>query len=268
MTTENTATEALALQRKAELEKQNEWVKSLANFDWKNIPPHQMAMVLTKKPYRGKAQEPDYYLTVPQALVFAMRCFELGLSPLSSEVWFDRDRWSTNVTLEGKIRLARERGITGAPTFKEEKRPWKVGAIKISGYTDEPGITATIKAGDSDCSYTVWLSEWYVGTSPVWKAKPEHMMRVRAYDKVLAFAAGVGVSDMPSENEIGDAVLPEQVSKAAVQPSRPAPGAIVERMPYAQPGWKPPIIDERGGDHMDDTEQKLAASIRQVQDRK
>jgi|SRR5215471_314191 len=200
--TEPTAQQQLAVQKADGLEKRLAAFDDLADFNWKTLKPNVMARVLMKKPYRGKTGEPDYYLTPEQALVFAMRSFELGLSPLSSEVWFDRDRWSTNVTLEGKIRLARERGITGAPTFKEEKRPWRKGSPALLGYAEEPGITATIKAGDSECSYTVWLSEWMVSTSPVWKAKPTHMMMVRAYDKVLAFAAGVGVSSMPDEKEI------------------------------------------------------------------
>jgi hypothetical protein len=200
--TKPSALATLAEQQKTDLARRLESIASLNSFDWKALPPHVMAQVLMKKPYRGKVGEPDYYLSPEQALVFAMRCFELGLSPLSSEVWFDRDRWSVNVTLEGKIRLARERGITGAPIFSEKSRPWKVGAVKIAGYTEEPGMTATLKVGDGECSYTCWLSEWYVASSPVWKAKPDHMMRVRAYDKALAFAAGVGVSEMPSEKEI------------------------------------------------------------------
>lgn len=231
---ELTNTEALALKRAQELEQRTAWMQTLSDFDWKKLPPHQMAVILTKKPYKGGQGEPDYYLSPEQALVFALRCFELGLSPLSSEVWFDPKRWTANVTLEGKIKLARERGITGAPSFREEKRPWKAGAIKVAGYADEPGITATIKAGDSECAYTVWLSEWYVGTSPVWKAKPEHMMRVRAYDKVLAFAAGVGVSDMPSENELGTQEAPQlPVADArSLKPQGRDSGGL-QRMPYA-----------------------------------
>jgi hypothetical protein len=55
------------------------------------------------------------------------------------------------------------------------------------------------------------MSEWYVSSSPVWKAKPMHMLQIRAYDKALAFAAGAGISDMPSEREIAAEEVPEAV---------------------------------------------------------
>lgn len=280
--TEPTAQEALALKRQVELERQREWMKSLDNFDWKAIPPHQMAVVLTKKPYKGKTGEPDYYLSPEQALVFAMRCFELGLSPLSSEVWFDRDRWTTNVTLEGQIHLARERGTTSPPAFKELKRPWRKGSPVLFGYAEEPGIEATVLAGPAQtpCSYIVWLSEWVVSTSPVWKSKPEHMMRVRAYEKALEFAGGVGVSGMPDERNIEGAELPAAPVvelPPAVPPSERPAATHPERMPYAQPGWKKPSgfadpkdIDTsgRGQDRYGSLDKPLRESIKQAQEKK
>lgn len=196
------AAEELALVRKQEAEIANAWMKDLSEFDWKRIPPHQMAVVLTKIPRRGKTGDPDYYLTPAQALVFAMRCFELNLSPLSTQVWFDPARWTTNVTLEGQIELARSRGMTGAPSFTELHRPWKKGQTPILGFAEEPGIRCVVKTTSGDTSYTCWLSEWIVPTSPVWKGKPHHMMQVRAYEKALEFSGGVGVSSMPNETNI------------------------------------------------------------------
>lgn len=209
MSDKSSALATLADKQKEDLSKRMEALQQMQSFDWKSLPPHIMAQVLMKKPYRGKANEPDYYLTPEQALVFAMRCFELGLSPLSSEVWFDRDRWSVNVTLEGKLRLARERGNVGPPTFEEKSRPWKAGAFKVAGFDQEPGILCTITVNDKPCSYMCWMSEWYMSNSPVWKAKPMHMLQIRAYDKALAFAAGAGISDMPSEREIAAEEVPE-----------------------------------------------------------
>lgn len=210
----------LETERRNDLAKRLGDMEKFSSFDWRSLPPNIMAQVLMKKPYRGKTGEPDYYLSPEQALVFAMRCFELGLSPLSSEVWFDRDRWSVNVTLEGKIRLARERGVVGAPQFENLERPWRVGAVKIAGFEKEPGVKCTLKVGTlkEDCSYTCWLSEWIVPASPVWKSKPLHMATVRAYDKALAFASGVSVSEMPSEREIQAEDIPE----APLQPVVPA----------------------------------------------
>jgi hypothetical protein len=257
MSEKSSALAVLAEQRQADLNKRMEALQALESFDWKKLPPHIMAMVLMKKPYRGKSGEPDYYLSPEQALVFAMRCFELGLSPLSSEVWFDRDRWTVNVTLEGKIRLARERGITGAPSFAEVKRPWKKGAVPIAGYAEEPGMTATLKVGDSTCEYTCWLSEWYVPVSPVWKAKPDHMMRVRAYDKALAFAAGVGVSSMPDEREIQQEDVPE------LPPSKPHIEA--KKVEWRTPPTEPePVLVESQNDNL---EPLLRASIDQTKKR-
>lgn len=217
----------VAEQKQNDLSRRLEALHELQSFDWKALPPHVMAMVLMKKPYRGKSGEPDYYLSPEQALVFAMRCFELGLSPLSSEVWFDRDRWSVNVTLEGKLRLARERGNIGPPQFNPQERPWRKGSVPLAGFEKEPGIecSITVGANNQNCTYLCWMSEWYVASSPVWKAKPLHMLQIRAYDKALAFAAGVGVSEYPSEKEIdagSEDIPPISVSSRKVEFKPPA----------------------------------------------
>jgi hypothetical protein len=220
MSDKPSALTTLETERKNDLAKRLGDMEKFSSFDWRSLPPNIMAQVLMKKPYRGKANEPDYYLSPEQALVFAMRCFELGLSPLSSEVWFDRDRWSVNVTLEGKLRLARERGNVGPPTFANEERPWRAGATKLAGFEKEPGIKCTISVNQEPCSYMCWMSEWYMPMSPVWKAKPMHMLQIRAYDKALAFAAGAGISDMPSEREIQAEEIPEALPAPTVTAKR------------------------------------------------
>lgn len=220
MSEQKSALATLADKQRDDLAKRLESQQSLGTFDWKQLPPHIMSQVLMKKPYRGKANEPNYYLTPEQALVFAMRCFELGLSPLSSEVWFDQDRWAVNVTLEGKLRLARERGNVGPPVFVESFREWRKGAAQIAGFQQEPGIQCTITVNDKPCTYMCWMSEWIVPTSPVWRSKPMHMLQIRAYDKALAFAAGVGVSDMPSEREIQSEELPADMQPVSVSAKR------------------------------------------------
>lgn len=207
-----TAAEQLQLEK----EKKTAWMQVLGDFDWKNIPPHQMAMVLTKKPYKGSGGDPDYYLTPEQALFFAMRCYEMGLSPLSSQVWFNPKTWTTGVTLEGKMELARKRGNVSPPAFKQHKRPWSATADafkKMTGLPEEPGIECTVTVDGQPSTYVAFFSEWVVPASPVWKAKPMHMLQIRAFDKALAFASGAGVSDMPTENEI------EGVAESTEQPN-------------------------------------------------
>lgn len=264
MSDKSSALATLADKQKEDLSRRMEALQQMQSFDWKSLPPHIMAQVLMKKPYRGKANEPDYYLTPEQALVFAMRCFELGLSPLSSEVWFDRDRWSVNVTLEGKLRLARERGNVGPPTFEEKSRPWKAGAFKVAGFDQEPGILCTITVNDKPCSYMCWMSEWYMSSSPVWKSKPLHMTTIRAYDKALAFASGAGISDMPSEREIAAEEVPETLPMGAGQMS-------VKRVEFKP--QEPALITEArrqvdvakaGGMESDDLTGVLKASVEAI----
>src|SRR6185369_12193474 len=95
--TKPTATELVAQQKQTA---QLSVLDQMDTFDWKKLPPPVMANLLTKIPFKGRKDEPDYYLNPAQAMVFALRCFELGLSPFSSEVWFDRDKYKVNTTLE------------------------------------------------------------------------------------------------------------------------------------------------------------------------
>ena len=54
-------------------------------------------------------------------------------------------------------------------------------------------------------NYTAWLSEWSVSRSPVWKSKPSHMLTIRANEKAVTLALGVGASAMPDERELDGA---------------------------------------------------------------
>ncbi len=209
-----------------------EWMQLLKDFDWKHVPPHQMAVVLTKKPFRGKGGASEY-LTPPQALMFAMRCFELGLSPLSSEVWFNKDNWTVNVTTEGKRKLARLQGLDlGACSKERLEREFpslasdRVVALKVAGFTKDVGYKGRLpvfsKSREQVVEYTAWLSEWYMDRSPVWQERPEHMLQVRCEEKCITFASGIGISEMPDEREI--------------EPEVPAaPSITVEPMDYKPP---------------------------------
>lgn len=175
--------------------KQLEQLSSMQSFDWKAVPPPMLAQMLVQIPFKGGAGEPDYFLAPWQAMVFAMRCFELGLSPFSNEVWFNPKNNKTNVTFEGKLKLARKQGLNlGPPKF--ERIPADVAKPLVA-------YKCTIASPTGDCQYTATLKEWMVPTSPVWKAKPDHMLQLRAAEKCLSFASGIGTSELPGEGDLG-----------------------------------------------------------------
>lgn len=180
---------------------------SMSTLDWRSLQPNQMALLLTLKPFVSSGG--TMYLNYKQALLFAVRCFELNLSPFSSEVWYDVNRGSVNLTLEGKKQLLRNRGIdVGPPSFVEERREWKDAArmteageaAKKAGFTADVGITCQMRVGDpknqEKVSYTAWISEWYVSRSPVWQQKPIHMLTTRSCEKAISLILGTGASDM------------------------------------------------------------------------
>ena len=189
-------------------------VEKLDNLDWKNIKPHYMAMLLMAKPF-PVAGGGQLYLNFRQSIFFATRCYELGVSPFSSEVWFDPNRFAVNLTLEGKRQVARNKGIDlGPPRFEALSREWKDVSTKSdageeakkAGFTKDIGYKCQIRVGNPEykeySEYIAWLSEWYVSKSPVWKQKPEHMLQIRANEKAISMAMGTGISEMPSEKEL------------------------------------------------------------------
>ena len=188
-------------------------VEALDSFDWRSMKPHQMALLLMQKPFSSRGG--TLYLNFRQALLFATRCYELGLSPFSSEVWYDPNKGTVNLSLEGKRQLARNRGIDlGPPMFEEISREWGTtrtteagDAAKKAGFTKDIGIKCRIRVGNPDykeaVEYIAYLSEWYVPSSPVWQQKALHMLQTRATEKAITLALGTGASSMPSEEEIG-----------------------------------------------------------------
>lgn len=191
-------------------------IDAVSSFDWKHVPPPQLAQVLCRIPFKGGANEPDFYLQPWQALIFAMRCFELGLSPFSGEVWYNPKVNKVNVTLEGKMKLARDRGYNfGPPHFERKVQPWPKSktANLPPGVTEDIGYKCTMKLMglNEDAEYTAWMSEWYVSRSPVWKEKTEHMLQLRAYEKCISFASGAGTSEMPGEADIDGSAAPAAV---------------------------------------------------------
>ena len=187
---------------------------SMDTLDWKNLRPNQMAVLLMQRPMSVSGGG-VMYLNFKQALLFAVRCFELGLSPFSDSVWFDTNRSAVNLTLSGKRELARIRGIDlGPPQFEELYREWKdVPKItesgedaKKAGFTKDAGCRCTIRVGDikngEHVTYTAWINDWFVSRSPVWKARPNHMLTIRANEKAVTLALGTGASALPDEREL------------------------------------------------------------------
>lgn len=182
-------------------------MSAMTTLDWKNLLPNQTALLLMQKPFTISGGG-VMYLNFKQALLFAVRCYELELSPFSDSVWFDTSKNSVNLTLAGKRELARIKGIDlGPPKFDKIEREWKdvkpsdsVEDAKKAGFVRDLGYTCHIRVGDpkynEQADYTAWISEWYVGRSPVWKAKPEHMLQTRACEKCISLAMGTGASSM------------------------------------------------------------------------
>lgn len=191
-----------------------EAMSGMNTLDWRDLKPNQTALLLMQRPMNVSGGG-TMYLNFKQALLFAVRCYELGLSPFSDGVWFDANKSSVNLTLAGKRELARIKGIDlGPPKFERLERAWTdvprmtetADEAKKAGFTKDIGFVCKIRVGKPEhqetCDYTAWLSEWYVGRSPVWKAKPEHMLQTRATEKAISLAMGTGASTIPDEKEL------------------------------------------------------------------
>lgn len=181
-------------------------MKDTKSLDWRKLEPPQLAVLIMQKPFTANGGQ--MYLSFKQAILFATRCYELGVSPFSSEVWFDPNRATVNLTLEGKKQVARNKGVDlGPPKFEELTREWSdlaretenVGALKAAGFKKDIGVKCQIRVGDPSLKehseYIAWLSEWYVPRSPVWQAKPLHMLQTRSCEKAISLALGTGASD-------------------------------------------------------------------------
>lgn len=182
-------------------------MQTMSSLNWRELTPPQLAVLIMQKPFMAQGGG-TMYLSFKQAILFATRCFELGVSPFSSEVWFDPNRATVNLTLEGKRQVARNKGIDlGPPKFEELSRKWEdisrvtenAEILKKLGFKHDVGVKASIRVGDpknaEHSEYLAWLSEWFVERSPVWKSKPLHMLQTRACEKAISMALGTGASD-------------------------------------------------------------------------
>ena len=189
-------------------------IESLSTLDWKRLPPPAAALLLMAKPFTVSGGG-TMHLTLRQALIFAVRAHELGLSPFSDNLWFDPAKCNVSITMSGKRELARLRNIEmGPPVFEDLTRPWEnVPKIttageeaKKAGFKSDVGVKCTIRVGAvtnaEHVSFTAWLNDWYVSRSPVWKEKYAHMLAIRSNEKALTLILGAGASQMPDEKEL------------------------------------------------------------------
>lgn len=189
-------------------------MSSLESLDWKNLKPNQTAVLLMQRPMAVSGGG-TMYLNLRQALYFAVRAYELGVSPFSSAVWFDPAKFSVNLTLEGKREVARNRGIDlGPPSFEEVSREWSdipkmtdgAEEVRKAGFSKDIGVKCRIRVGKPEhkeyTEYIAWISEWYQPKSPLWKSKPTHMLQTRAQEKAITAALGTGASSMPDEKDL------------------------------------------------------------------
>jgi hypothetical protein len=191
------ADKALAIQSDTQQKlqaKQLDALQNIASFDWKTVPPPMLAQMLVNIPFKGGQGEPDYFLMPWQAMIFAMRCFELGLSPFSNEVWFNPKNNKVNVTFEGKLKLARKMGLNLSPP-QLTRDPIDKSKPLIS-------YTCVIHSPTGPCEYTAVLKDWIQPKSPVWRERPEHMLQLRASEKCLSFASGIGSSELMGEQDL------------------------------------------------------------------
>lgn len=189
-------------------------LSGMDTLDWSKLKPNQAALLLMQRPMTVSGGG-VMFLNLKQALYFAVRAYEVGVSPFSAGIWFDPQRWSVNLTLEGKREVARNRGIDlGPPSFEEITREWSTlpkmtetgEEAKKAGFTKDLGIKCRMRVGNPEfkeyAEYVAYISEWFQPKSPLWKSKPTHMLQIRANEKCITMVLGTGASAMPDEKDL------------------------------------------------------------------
>jgi hypothetical protein len=186
------------------------------SLDWKKWSLPMTASILTKIPMPGR--DGDVFLTQAQAAIWAIVSFEQGLSPFTGETWFNTKTHKVNLTLQGKLTRARQLGMNlGAPKF-----------IRIPADEKEKliAIKCVLPTSNGTVEYTATLSEWMMPSNPNWKNRSGHMLQVRAYEKAVSFAAGVGASEQPDDRDLGE--KPEVPKIETTAGNITPPGGVIE----------------------------------------
>lgn len=209
--------EALARKEQAE-QKFLEQLDALTTLDWEDMPVPVLATLLMSKPFKGKKDEPDQYMSPKQALIYAssIKFLNAGcvdpqkkLNPFLNDVWPDLSTMKVNVTVEGQRKLASRRGDLGIPIWKVVERPLGNGAErKLPWQKSDIGAECTIPVAGQPVTCTAWISMWFKNT-PIWRENWEHMLRVRSEGLCYEAITGVGISQPHQDKEILD-VAPYQ----------------------------------------------------------
>jgi hypothetical protein len=188
-------------------------LETVNSIDWEDLPVPVLArMLMTAKPIKGRKDEPDRYMTGPQALIYASAVKglnagcqrpDLRLNVWLNDVWVDLDTMKVNITVEGQRKMAARRGDLGIPEWTEVTKKLERGKVKpFTWMTENIGMRCLIPiAGKKDpVTATAWITEWFKPT-PVWRENWEHMLRVRSEGLCYEIITGVGISQAHSDRD-------------------------------------------------------------------
>lgn len=181
------------------------------SLDWKKWSLPMTAAILTKIPMPAK--DGDVFLTQAQAAIWAIVSYEQGLSPFTGETWFNTKTHKVNLTLQGKLTRARQLGMNlGAPKFIR---------IPVDDKEKLIAIKCVLRTSNGTVEYTARVDEWKMPSNPNWQKREEHMCQVRAYEKAVSFAAGVGASEQPDDRDLGEKPEIPKIETTAAEISHP-----------------------------------------------
>lgn len=196
------------------------------SLDWEKLSPQAQIAYIMTKPFSVRDDDGNYMTCKLQfwdAVAFVGRALELKLSILGNDM-FPTIKMTTvggqkearmsgiGISSEAKARVAARMGCKfGPPLFTEVEREWPKAKIsKKPQWTDKDrGVTCRMKmfvdgvAEGQDAEYTAWLSEWYAGNksgTAYWDKNPDWMLRIRAKDKCITLASGVGQSEAQQDD--------------------------------------------------------------------
>lgn len=165
------------------------------SLDWTAWGLPMTAALLRRIPQRG-GRDGDYFLSAEQAVIWAVTSFKLGLDPFLGDTYLVPASNRVNITLQGKLKKARMDGLNlGAPIFQRiPEDPEK----PVLGYRCSIPIGQTAQMVE----YVAMKKEWEMPGNPNWKNRCEHMLQIRAYEKAVSFAAGIGASENPDDRDL------------------------------------------------------------------
>ncbi len=201
----------LAIRKSEQEDKFLQQLEKLNTLDWEDMPAPVLARLIMSKPFKQGKDEPDYYMSPQQALIYASSVKflnagckrpELKLNPFLNDCWPDTKTMKINVTVEGQRKLAARRNDLGIPTWKQVERPLPEGKAKVFPWMKtDIGMECLIPVGNEKVAAIAWMSNWFKAT-PIWRENWEHMLRVRSEGLCYETITGVGISQPHEDKEI------------------------------------------------------------------